>query len=116
MQNKKLGNLGEEIAVNYLKEQGLKILETNFYCRQGEIDIIAKEKDEIVFVEVKTRTSKTFGNPVDAITSVKKLHIYKTARYYLYKYHLKNVGIRFDVVEVLLEEGNFKVNHIKQIL
>ena len=116
MKKKILGNIGEDIATKFLKNKDYEILERNFYSKQGEVDIIAKEKDEIVFVEVKTRTNKNFGTPVEAVTSIKKLHMYRTARYFLYRNHLTNVAIRFDVVEVLLEDGRFKVNHIKQVM
>ena len=62
MKRKELGNLGEKIALNYLQKENYRILERNFYCRQGEIDIIAQKQKEIVFVEVKTRTNNSFGN------------------------------------------------------
>ena len=61
MIKKKLGNLGEQIATEYLEKKNCKIIERNFYCKQGEIDIIAKDKNEIVFVEVKTRMGINFG-------------------------------------------------------
>ena len=113
---KELGNSGEEIACKYLQNKGYAIIKRNFYCKQGEIDIIAKYKNEMVFIEVKTRTSNSYGRPAEAVTSIKQLHMYKAARYFLYKKNLLNVAIRFDVIEVLLKDGRFRVNHIKQII
>ena len=93
---KDFGNSGEDIAVQYLKSHGHIILKRNFYCKQGEIDIITKDKNEIVFIEVK--------------------HLYKTARYFLYKNKMLNEFVRFDVVEILIKSGKFNINHIKQII
>ena len=63
-QNQKIGKLGEKLAAQYLESKGYEILERNFYCRQGEIDIIAKEKTKIIFIEVKSRTSVKYGKPI----------------------------------------------------
>ena len=113
---KELGNIGEQIAVDYLEKNNYKILKRNFYCKQGEIDVIAKKSQEIVFIEVKTRSSLDFGKPSEAVNSIKLKHMYKTAQYFLYKSHSINNFIRFDVIEVLVEDGKFNVNHIKQII
>ena len=67
-----LGKTGEEIATQYLIENGYKLVIRNFRCRQGEIDIIAKDKDEIVFIEVKTRKNANYGSPVDAVDKRKQ--------------------------------------------
>ena len=112
----KIGNLGEEIATDYLKCIGYQIIERNFYCKQGEIDIIAKDKKEIVFVEVKTRTNIVYGKPVEAVDMNKQKHIYNSAKYYLYKHSLENIFVRFDVLEVYLSNKKVKVNHIKQVM
>ena len=65
---------------------GYKIIERNFYANQGEIDIIAKDKKEIVFIEVKTRTSFKYGYPIDGVNSYKRHHLFKACNYYLYKW------------------------------
>jgi putative endonuclease len=115
--NKKdMGYLGEQVATEYLEKNNYKILDRNFYCRQGEIDIIAKDKKEIVFIEVKTRTNYNFGKPSEAINNIKQKHLYKTARYFLYKNNLLNCLIRFDAIEVLILNGKIKINHLKQIM
>ena len=110
------GNTGENLATEYLEKQGYTILERNFYCKQGEIDIIAKDKNEIVFIEVKSRSNKLFGIPSEAVTKQKIKHLFKTARYFLYKNKMLNEYIRFDVVEILIKSGKFNINHIKQIV
>lgn len=113
---KELGNLGEQIAIEYLKKNKYHILKRNFYCKQGEIDIIAKDKKEIVFVEVKTRTSTDFGKPSESVNYRKQKHMYRTAKYFLYKTNLMEMLIRFDVIEILIADGRVNINHIKQIL
>lgn len=110
------GKIGEEIAVIYLRQNGYQIIERNFECRQGEIDIIAKDKNEIVFIEVKTRSSVLYGLPKDAVDRKKKKHIYRTVEYYVYLNRLENDRIRIDVIEVYKKQEKFKVYHIKQAI
>lgn len=116
MKRKELGNLGEEIASEYLQKENYKIIERNFYCKQGEIDIIAQKQKEIIFVEVKTRTNNLFGIPAEAVNNIKQRHIKQVANYFLCKNNLLERFIRFDVIEIMLVKGKFKVNHIKQIM
>ena len=112
-----LGQYGEEKACNYLETHNYKIIERNFRCRQGEIDIIAKDlsKNELVFVEVKTRLSFNYGTPSQSVTSIKQRHILNVAKYYLYKNSINDTFVRFDVIEVFVKEFEFRINHIKQI-
>ena len=110
------GKTGEDLACKYLENLGYKIIKRNFMCRQGEIDIIAQDKDEKVFIEVKTRTSVKYGNPIDAVTKIKQKHMKKATEYYLYKNRIKNEYIRLDVVEVYLYKYTYKINHVKQII
>ena len=110
------GKMGEDIAANYLTKNNYKIRERNFRCKQGEIDIIAREKDEIVFVEVKTRSSCTYGRPSEAVNESKQKHITKAAKYYIYLNKLENYYIRIDVIEVYFSNNKFYINHIKQII
>ena len=112
---KQRGNSGEEIASAYLENLGYKILVKNFQCRQGEIDIIALDNDEFVFVEVKTRSNLCFGKPREAVDEGKQNHIYKTAKYYLYKHKLENSYVRFDAIEIYLKIDKYKLNHIKNV-
>ena len=112
-----VGRSGEDIASKYLEDNGYEIIARNFYCKQGEIDIVAKDKNELVFVEVKTRTNEIYGRPVDAITPYKQKHLIKSIEYFLYKYKLENVFIRIDVIEVYAEnENKYEINHIKNAI
>jgi len=97
---KQFGKLGEEIAVSVLRKKGYKVIERNFRTRTGEIDIIAKHKGRIVFVEVKSRKSKRYGDPKLAITARKKRKISMVALAYLKKHHTVQTPARFDVVTI----------------
>lgn len=112
----RIGRQGEEIARNYLKKQGYKILERNFHCKQGEIDIIARDKKEIVIIEVKTRTSKSYGEAAEAVDIRKQKHIYHTAQYYLYKKKLEKEAVRIDVIEIYIEKAETRIHHIKKAI
>ena len=111
-----LGKDGEEQATDYLKNKGYEIIERNYECRQGEIDIIAKDKEEYVFIEVKTRQNLHYGMPAEAVTSVKEKHIWNASKYYIYSHKLENKFIRFDVIEVYKIKNQFYINHIKQVM
>ena len=103
------GKYGEEVACEYLEKNNYKIIERNFSCYKGEIDIIAKYKNEIIFVEVKTRRNMKYGEAIDSITPLKKIHILKTANFFLYKNNLLKIPIRFDIIEVYLFDKNFNI-------
>ncbi len=113
--NKRIGAIGESLACQYLKNNGYEIVEKNFNSNYGEIDIIAKKSAVLVFVEVKTRTNKKFGEPAEAVNLTKQKHILKTAKYYLYSTKQENTCTRFDILEILLKNGKIEFNHIKQI-
>lgn len=114
--NQEIGKLGEDIATHYLKQNGYTILDRNFECRQGEIDIIAIDKREIVFIEVKTRTSNKYGTPSEAVNKIKQKHMLQTIKYYLYIRNLSDEFVRIDVIEVYIKDNVYKVNHIKKAL
>jgi len=101
---KKLGAFGEELAQNYLKTQGYKIIDKNFRCKLGEVDIIAEDKGCIVFVEVKTRSSLAFGLPKNAIGARKKANLTKVASAYLKNSGFTDKSARFDVVSILITD------------
>ena len=117
------GARGEKAALNYLKKQGYKILETNFFNptgrRLGEIDIIAKDREEIVFVEIKTRSYsyKNLPAPEESITR-KKLHkLNKVASFYITKNHLFDTPYRFDAITLLADTENncARLRHLKNV-
>jgi putative endonuclease len=112
-QRQKLGEKGEAIAVRQLKKDGYKILETNYRTQLGEIDIVAKDKDTIAFVEVKTRRSIHFGSPKWAVTAQKQKKISTVALYYLKTTNQSTAKARFDVVTVTLNQDKPRVEIIK---
>ena len=115
----KIGILGERKAQAYLKRRGYQILECNYRTKGGELDIIAKQQDCIVFVEVKTRTNEEYGTPADAVSVYKQRHMLKSARDYLLQFD-RALECRFDVIEVVLKkQGLFwhaTVNHLKNVM
>lgn len=108
-----LGAWGEEQAVEYLRRQGMKILEQNFTTRVGEIDIIARDKKNLVFVEVKTRRSNAFGSPQEAVGARKQRQIIRTAHWYLQNHPCGKLQPRFDVIAILCQSGSdAQITHI----
>lgn len=104
--NKDIGSRGEDIAENYLKEIGYIILERNFQCKTGEVDIIAKDGNYLCFIEVKSRYGKLYGNPCEAVTYSKQSKIRKTATVYIMKKKLYKFNFRFDVIEIIFNIYN----------
>ena len=113
MNNRTVGNAGEALACRYLEKNGYKILERNkHYSRFCEIDIIAQTKDTVVFVEVKTRKTNSFGTPFEAITKTKYENLKKGVQYYLLENKVKKY--RIDVVGITLKP-ELKIEHLKNI-
>ncbi len=112
---KTIGNLGEDAAVKYLKRKRYIILERNFNVHGGEIDIIAKKGDYVVFVEVKTRSTDGYGTGAEAVNYAKQQHIIRAAQVYMLK--LGNVNGRFDVLVVngTMNGKKLKVEKIEHI-
>ena len=116
-ENKITGNIGESFACEYLEKNNYKILERNFVSYRGEIDIIALENNEIVFIEVKTRTQTYCGTPSESVNMRKEKQLYKVAEYYLYLNNLLDAKVRFDVIEIYLHGSNsYKLNHLKDTI
>jgi putative endonuclease len=109
----RLGKCGEEAAVEFLREQGYKIIARNYRSRFGEIDIIARDKDTLCFVEVKTRHSDRFGTPEEAVTRAKQKQIAKSALSFLKERHLLDTKARFDVVAIVYSKDKPKTELIK---
>jgi len=97
------GKNGEELAVQYLEKQGYAIVERNYRVRAGEIDIIARDGEFLVFVEVKTRRSNRFGSPFEAVDFRKQQQIIRVARMYLARHGGENYAVRFDVAAVYFD-------------
>ena len=106
MNNRELGKLGEDMAASYLEKQVCVILDRNYRCREGEIDIVAEKNGILRLVEVKTRRSCLFGSPGEAVDQRKREHIRKAALAYLSGCGRYYPDVRMDVIEVV-------INHIK---
>ena len=103
--NRQTGNLGENLATDYLKKHGCKIIERNFRTRFGEIDLIylSPDRQTLIFVEVKTKTGNQFGSPEDMINRHKLTQVYRMSQIYLKdKPIYKNITTRIDVIAVIL--------------
>ena len=110
---KRLGNEGERATAAYLEERGYHILERNFCCRGGEVDLIALDGSTLVFVEVKLRRSLARGAPIEAVTSVKETRVRRAAQVYLAFCGQLFTRIRFDVVAVMKSGKRTDITHLK---
>jgi putative endonuclease len=110
---KVVGEAGEQIACRYLEDNGFEISDRNWRTRSGELDIVARHGDVLVFVEVKTRRSRTFGEPEEAVTPAKARKIRRLASEYLASVS-HSAEVRFDVISVLLDSGGnrLELRHI----
>ena len=108
------GQIGEDCASDLMLKKGYQIIERNYHSRFGEIDIIAQNKDYIVFVEVKTRDENYSVSPLEAVTMSKQKKLYKTALLYLQS-HPTKLQPRFDVIGITTETNHFTVKTIEHI-
>jgi len=116
--NKRLGTWGEDYACEFLQSKGYRIIERNFHIRGGEIDIVAQDGDNMVIVEVKTRSGDNFGTPLDAVTKNKQRLLMRAIREY--RHVRDNYGryVRCDVIGILLDRVHMRVRieHVKDVL
>lgn len=109
----RLGQSGEETVIRYLEKNGYTILIKNYRCKIGEIDIIARDGADLVFIEVKTRSGLGYGSPAAAVTIRKQRQITRAAQWYLAEQQLFDAPARFDVISVLCGEANLpQIDHI----
>lgn len=108
MNNKEKGEIGENIASKYLISKGANIIERNYKIKSGEIDIIAKLDNELVFIEVKSRTNNKYGSPSESVNNKKINKITNTAKYYMLINNLYDTPVRFDVVEIYFQDKKLK--------
>ena len=106
MGRKETGALGEKIALNYLKKHGYRIIETNFRCRMGEIDIVTKKNDTLVFVEVRTKRDISFGIPEESVTPLKANHLARTAYHYRQSHNKLPESWRIDLLAIELNDDD----------
>ena len=108
-----VGRAGEEAAVRFLHEQGYRIVERNYRCRFGEIDLIARDGETLAFIEVKTRRSRAFGPPALAVTTEKQRHLVKASQMYLAQRGKACEFCRFDVVTIEMDAHTLQMEIIK---
>ncbi len=119
---KEIGQVGESYAQRYLEKRGFQILEKNFRCKFGEMDLIISKDNIIVFIEVKFRRSLIYGLPCEAINSYKIHHLRRLASYYMAKFQsqyperAKEMEFRIDVIEVLEIQNQCYIRHIKNAI
>lgn len=104
MGNKSLGDLGEELAAKYLIQRGYRILVRKYRCYFGEIDIVAQDKDTLVFVEVRSKSSSEFGFPSESINIMKRERLKKVAIAFQKRFNLLDYNSRFDCVSILFDD------------
>jgi putative endonuclease len=110
---RKWGKTAEDLAAHFLEQSGLKILERNFRFKRGEIDLIAEEGEELVFIEVKARRSNTFGAPEDAVTEKKQEQVHAVAEGYLFRHDIDDRPCRFDIVAIEYRNLKAEIRHIR---
>jgi len=110
--NIKNGNMGEDLAADFLRKKGFEILARNFRYKQGEIDLIVRKTNWLIFVEVKTRSSYAFGYPEEFVDYKKARLILETAEHYIYKTNWEG-NVRYDIVSVKLSRDNPEIVHLE---
>jgi len=115
MKKQESGKLGEQLACAELKNKGYKIIETNYRCRQGEIDIVAHHNNSLVFIEVRTKTGHAYGAPEESVTALKKQHLASTAVEYLNSHRGLPENWRIDFVAVELDPLTNKATRVEII-
>ena len=109
----RLGRAGETRAADYLKSLGYTILSRNYRSAYGEIDIVAREGQTIVFAEVKTSTNRAFGEPEERVDRRKQRQIARVAEGYLKHHRIEDADCRFDVISVLRTEDDWRIQHFE---
>ena len=107
------GQHGEQHAAQFLQSLGYTIVDRNYRCPRGEIDLIARDKETLVFVEVRTHRSREFGDPLASVTRRKQRQIAMTALHYLSRFQLHDRAARFDVIGIMGEGDTAQLTHIK---
>jgi putative endonuclease len=117
-QTQKVGKQAEEFAADYLQERGFRIIDRNWRCRWGELDLIAREGEQMVFIEVKARSTHDFGSPEESLTRSKKGRLLKTAWQYLETVGKLDSEWRFDLIAIDLnaEGENHFINHYQHVI
>jgi putative endonuclease len=107
------GRQGEELAAAYLIGQGLIVLDRNWRCDLGEVDIVAREGDSLVICEVKTRSSRRYGSPLEAVTPAKAARLRRLAACWVRAHQVRPHQIRIDLVGIVLAGGDPEIEHVR---
>jgi putative endonuclease len=111
-----LGRHGEQAAVEYLERAGLRILDRNWRCAEGEIDIVAAERQELVICEVKTRSSTRYGSPLEAISRSKRARLRRLAIQWLVAHGILFDEVRIDAIGLIRDEsGHYQIEHVRGV-
>jgi putative endonuclease len=116
MNKQQKGRLGEDLAARFLEERGYRIVQRNYRFDRGEIDIVAQDGRELVFVEVKTRENEQFGSPEESITPSKEEQLKKVAEGYVFEHNLENQPCRFDVVAITFSDGKPRIRLLQNVI
>jgi putative endonuclease len=111
--NQSFGRQGEDLAVEFLTEEGYEILERNWCFKHHEIDIIARDHDDLVIVEVKTRSGNSYGEPSTAVDFRKQCSLIFAAERYIFRNNL-DMDVRFDIISIIIGDGRTVVEHIRE--
>lgn len=115
-EKKNLGDWGETLAADFLKDKGYLILERQYHCRYGEADLVSQKDNQLVFVEVKTRRNNRFGLPETAVNKIKIRKLYKTALVYLSKNNINHDNFRLDLIAIEINaSGQPTIRHYENI-
>ncbi|MFM5968326.1 MAG: YraN family protein [Micrococcales bacterium] len=110
-----LGSYGEQVACDYLASQNYEVLDRNWRCSIGELDLVARDHETLVFVEVKTRNGRGFGHPFEAITDSKRTRLRQLSNAWLASNSGHPAKIRIDAISVLIEQGRVSIEHLKEV-
>lgn len=108
-----LGRQGEQAAEQFLRAQGYVLLARNYRCAYGEIDLVVRDRDTLVFVEVRTQSGPTFGDPLESVTQRKQRQIAKAAMHYVVRQRVANHPLRFDVIGIVWNKLAPQIVHVK---
>lgn len=111
-EHNELGKQGEEIAVAHILKQGYKVLDLNWRAGRNELDIIARDKDFLVIIEVKSRSNDKFTEPEEAVTREKQQALIRAANAYIFRKNI-NLETRFDIISIIHNKNETRVNHLK---
>lgn len=108
-----LGRYGEQVAEQFLRTQRYEILARNYRCAYGEMDLVARDGDTLVFVEVRTQSGPTFGDPLESVTSRKQRQIAKAALHYVVRHQVDQQAMRFDVIGISWQDTVPRITHVR---